>query len=215
MGLTKLDRFDYTKDAVFEVVGYDVETVQKELEPRAALLANEIVRVAGLCPTMTIEILMDSVILQDSALDNRDRAMIILMAGPVIASSLMKEVMSQPDRPPARACMSKHGFAHNSGENDHVVLNMSKAQWDELLRYADGKVFHHSRTPELVENMQRMLDDGNLDSLQKAVIASFVVKRSAIETAERITPISAVIGPLATIPSLLPEIRQASKLPST
>lgn len=82
MGLQKQLKYDHTKGSLCEAVGYSLDTVQRELEPGAALLADRIVDEAGMCPTMAVELLMDSSILLDSMLDDRDRAMIVLMAGP-------------------------------------------------------------------------------------------------------------------------------------
>ena len=46
---------------------------------------------------MAIELLMGSSILQEPDLDNRDRAMIIMMAGPVLAANIVKQAMEDPD----------------------------------------------------------------------------------------------------------------------
>ena len=199
MGLEKRTDFDHYRESVFEATGYSEETVMKEMEPRAALLANEIVDLAGLCPTMVIEVLMDSPVLRDSALDNRDRAMIILMTGPVIASALVQRVMENPDTMSLGVCISKHGFDHNSGREQHEVLNMSKNEWDSLALYVENRVIGRGghRVSQLVENMQKALDDNDLSPLQKAVVERFVVANSTVETAKKITPLSVMIGPLA------------------
>ena len=96
MGLQKQIQFDHSKGSVCEAVGYSMDTIERELEPRVALLADQIIDEAGTCPTMTVELLMDSSILNDSALDDRDRAMIVLMAGPVIASAFRQRLTKEP-----------------------------------------------------------------------------------------------------------------------
>jgi hypothetical protein len=199
MGLEKREGFDPTRDSIFEAAGYSLEITRSELEPRAALLANQIVAGAGMCPTMAIEILMDSPILRDTALDNRDRAMIILLAGPVIASVMLEQAVKDPEGLRTRTCSSNYGFEHNSGKEEHVVLKLSKAEWDQLTDYAERKIFKHEKTLELVENVERMLDDNNLGSLQKAVVGAFVVKNSALETARNIVPTAEVLGALGSV----------------
>ena len=79
---------------------------------------------------------------------------------------------------------------------------MSRVEWDTLTFYAKEKAYAGSgqRTvSELIENVQRVLDDPGLGPLQKAVVEALVVRESATETAKRITATSGVIGPLATI----------------
>ncbi|MGA3173797.1 MAG: hypothetical protein ABSE25_05140 [Syntrophorhabdales bacterium] len=201
MGLEKRNDFDHSLESVFKAAGYSESTVMRELEPRAALLANAIVDSAGLCPTMAIEVLMDSPILQDSALDNRDRAMIIMLTGPVIAATVVQKAMEEPDRIAMKACASRHGFEHNSGREQHEVLNMSRTDWDYLKGYAQSRVAVGTGqgASELVENMQKVLDDNRLSPLQKAVVEHFMVTSSAVGTVKGITPLSPIIGPLASI----------------
>ena len=134
MGLEKISGFDHSADSVFRASGYSDRTVTDELEPRAALLANQIVDLAGTCPTMAIEILMDTPVLRDSALDNRDRAFIVVMTGPVIAAAFIGESSDQGGS--QRVCKSNHGFAHNTGLAQHEVLAMTKVEWDMLTYYA-------------------------------------------------------------------------------
>ncbi len=199
MGLEKRTDFDHSLESAFAAAGYTRETVERELEPRAALLAFRIVDAAGTCPTMAIELLMNSPLLRSPDLDNRDRAMIVLMAGPVLASHIVKQAMDNPDGL-QKACVSEHGFEHNSGKEQYEVLKISRAKWDSLVRYSEDKVLGGRggiQTSKLIENMEKFLDDQALTPLEKAVVEGFVVKKSATETAERMVPSSAVIGPLA------------------
>ena len=200
MGLEKIGEFDHTTDSVFRASGYSDRTVTDELEPRAALLANQIFDLAGTCPTMAIEILMDSPVLKDSALDNRDRAFIIVMAGPVIAAAFAQPAADAGG--PPKMCTSKHGFEHNTGLAQHEVLGMGRVEWDMLTYYAKEKVYVRSgqwKASELIESMEKVLDDTDLNPLQKAVVEALIVRQSATETAKRITATSGVIGPLATV----------------
>ena len=132
---------------------------------------------------MAIEILMDTPVLRDSALDNRDRAFIIVMTGPVIAATFVQQAPGQ-DEPP-KACISNHGFTHNAGLAQHEVLGMSKVEWDTLSYYAKQKVYRssgQSKVSEFIEGMQKVLDDPDLNPLQKAVVVAMVVRESATET---------------------------------
>jgi len=198
-GNRKRNEFDVTQPTVYEAAGYKEEIMQREIEPRAALLANQIVDLAGICPTMAIEVLMDSPILKDSALDNRDRAMIILLAGPAIASVLVKQALENPGKLQSAICESKFGFDHNSGKEQHVVLGMEKAGWELLVRYAESRIFSHKQTIDLVRSLQQLLDDQKFNSLQKAVVEALVVKSSAVETARNMAPTASVVGALATV----------------
>jgi hypothetical protein len=202
MGLAKRVEFDHSKSSPYEAAGYSIETVGRELEPRAALLAERIVDEAGMCATMTVELLMDSAVLKDNALDDRDRAMIVLMAGPVIASAFMQQLMKEPATISTGLCISKYGFDHNSGKEQHEILRMSRDDWEGLTQYARNQVLggvDGQSVSRLVENMERVLGDRALNGLQKAVVEALVARQSAIETARQIVPTSAVIGPLATV----------------
>ncbi len=202
MGLEKRSEFDHSKSSVYEAAGYSYDTVKSELEPRAALLADMINVEAGVCPTMTVEVLMDSSILKDSALDDRDRAMIILMAGPVIAAAFVQRLMKEPMRLPMGPCVSKHGFEHQSGKEQFEILKMSREDWERLNTYAERSVLDGPAKlsmSRLVENMEHMLGTRDLDTLQKAVLEAMVARQSAVQAARQITPSSAVIGPLASV----------------
>jgi hypothetical protein len=202
MGLTKRVDFDHSRPSTYEAAGYSLETVERELEPRAALIAEQIVEEAGMCPTMTVELLMDSAVLKDNVLDNRDRAMIVLMAGPVIASAFMQQLMKEPTIFSTGSCISKHGFEHNSGKEQHEILRMSRDEWEGLTQYAHSEVLGGAdgqSVSRLVEKMERVLENHGLNGLQKAVVEALVARQSAIETARQIMPTSAVIGPLATV----------------
>ncbi len=201
MGLEKLAEYDHSQDSVFKAVGYSERTLTNELEPRAALLANQIVAIAKGCATMAIEVLMDSPVLRDSALDNRDRAFIILMAAPVIAATFVQAAAEDQGKS-ERVCESNHGFIHNSALEQYEVLKIEKHKWDMLTGYATKKVCASAgrgKVSRLVEYMQEILDDTSLNPLQKAVVESLVARESATETAKRISATSGVIGPLATI----------------
>lgn len=201
MGLSKRTAFEHGHESVFEAAGYSEQVVEKELEPRAALLANQIIDMAGMCPTMAIEILMDSPILRDPSLDNRDRAIIVLLSAPVIASSIIQKAMDNPNEL-RKACISNHGFRHDVGKSENEVLKMSKMEWDTLINYAQGHIFGEAgrlKASELIENMEKLLDDTVLTSLQKAVVQAFVIKSTARETASSMALSPTVIGPLATI----------------
>ncbi len=200
MGLEKREDLDHSLESVFKAAGYSEDIVKKELEPRAGLLGYQIVKIAGTCPTMAIEQLMDSPILKDPGLDNRDRAMLILMAGPIIASYIIKQAMDDPDKLKT-ACVSAHGFEHESGQAQHDVLKMDAAEWDQLAAYAEKTVIGNYSNPSLlVENLSKLLDDRRFNPLKKAIVEGFVIKRSAVEAAERMAPSSpGVIGPLAAL----------------
>ncbi len=202
MGLQKRTEYDHSKKSEYEAAGYSYEIVKGELEPRAALIADAITVEAGVCPTLTVELLMDSSVLKDTALDNRDRAMIILMAGPVIASAFMQRLMNEPARLPVGPCISRHGYEHTSGKEQHEILRMSKDDWDKLRSYAEDQVLGgpaRQSVSYVVENLERTLGTRELNTLEKAVLETIVARNSAVETARQITPSSAVIGPLATI----------------
>jgi hypothetical protein len=202
MGLSKRTDFDHSKASAYEAAGYSFETVGRELEPRAALLANQIVDEAGMCPTMTVELLMDSALLKDNVLDDRDRAMIVLMTGPVIASAFMQQLMKEPPGLSRGTCISKYGFDHNSGKEQHEILKMSQPEWERLTQYVRNQVLGEApgqSVSRLIENMERVLGDHALNGLEKAIVESLVARQSAIETARQIVPTSAVIGALATI----------------
>ena len=200
MGLEKIGGFDHSADSVFRASGYSDRTVTDELEPRAALLANQIVDLAGPCPTMAIEVLMDTPVLRDSALDNRDRAFIIVMTAPIIAATFVQQPADQGGV--RNVCRSNHGFTHNADLAQHEVLGMNQVEWDMLTYYAKQKVYEKGgqwKASELVECMQKVLDDPDLNSLQKAVVEALVVRESATDTTKRITASSGAIGPLAAI----------------
>jgi hypothetical protein len=202
MGLQKRLEFDHSKPSVYDAAGYSLDIVEHELEPRAALLAETIVDEAGMCPTMAVELLMDSSILNDSLLDNRDRAMIVLMAGPVIASVFMQRLMNQQSSISGALCISKYGFDHSSGKEQHEILKISRDEWEKLMGYVKNQLLPvpgGQNLSQLIENMERVLGNQQLNKLQTAVVQAFVARQSATETARRITPSSAVIGPLATI----------------
>jgi hypothetical protein len=201
MSLDKRTAFDHSQESVFDAAGYSEDVVEKELEPRAALLANEIMDMAGMCPTMAIEILMDSPILRDPVLDNRDRAVIVLLAAPVIAATIIRRAMDNPTEL-QKACISNHGFNHITGRNENEVLKMSKTEWDTLINYAQGNIFGEVgqlKASELIENMEKFFNDATLTSLQKAIVQAFVIKSTARETASSMTLSPTVIGPLATV----------------
>jgi hypothetical protein len=199
MGLEKRKDFDHGLESVLAAAGYSEETAARELQPRAALLAFNIMDMAGTCPTMAIELLMSSPLLDEPGLDNRDRAMIILMAGPVLAANIVKQAMDDPEGL-RKACVSSHGYEHNSGKEQYEVLNLSREKWDDLVSYSENKVFGGQKSPkasELVENLEKLLDDRELSSLDKAILEGFVVKRSVLEVADGIAPHPAAVGPLA------------------
>ncbi len=201
MGIEKLAEYDHSQDSVFKAVGYSERTLTHELEPRAALLANQLVGSAKGCATMAIEVLMDSPVLRDSALDNRDRAFIILMAAPVIAATFAQPATEDPGKS-ERVCESNHGFIHDAALEHYEVLKIEKHEWDMLTGYAMREICTpagRGKVSRLVEHMQEILDDASLNPLQKAVVESLVAAESAAETAKRIGATSGVIGPLATI----------------
>ena len=107
MGLQKRE-YNHEATSVAEATGYYIETIIGELVPRALLLGRQIVQVAGACPTMVVEIMMDSPVLDDPGLDNRDRAMIVILSGSVVARDLLTEIVEKrgrahPSRGPERA----------------------------------------------------------------------------------------------------------------
>lgn len=201
MGLDKRLIFEHARESVFEAAGYSEEIVEQELEPRAALLANQIIDMAGMCPTMAIEVLMDSSVLKDPVLDNRDRAVIVLLTAPVIASTIIRKAMDTP-KDLYKACVSNHGFNHITGQDENEILRMSKIEWDTLINYAQGNIFGAEgrlKASELIENMEKFFDNATLNSLQKAIVEAFIIKSTAKETASSMTLSPGVIGPLATI----------------
>lgn len=189
MGLEKRQSVEHDKKAIFEALGYSQEIIEKELQPRAALLANGIVEVAGICPTMTIELFLDSPILRDTILDNRDRATILFLAGPFVASKIMKELMERPGEVPVRECASKHGFDHMSGKEDREVLRMSTIEWDMLVNYVDTKVLEgagQKQASKVIENLEQALSDNSLNPLQKAVVEAFVLRTAVVNASDKL-----------------------------
>jgi len=122
------------------------------------------------------------------------------MAGPVIAAAFVQQAPEQGG--PPKTCGSSHGFKHNTGLAQHEVLGMGRVEWDMLTYYAKEKVYARIgqwKVSELIESVQKVLDDPDLNPLQKAVVQALIVRESARDRAKRITATSGVIGPLATI----------------
>lgn len=181
MGIRKRVAFDHSQESVFEAAGYSEETVTEELEPRAELLANELVRAAENYPLIA-EALLNSPILKDSDLDSRDRAVIVMMAGRFLTSAFIRQ-MNEKHEPQANS-PNMYTFHSSYGEERYEALHMSELEWDLLVYQCQGRVFGNGqkKVSEVIEKMQEVLDDLELTPLQKAIIEALVLKDSGVET---------------------------------
>jgi hypothetical protein len=182
MGLKKRVEFDHSQESVFEAAGYSEKTVAEELEPRARLLAKQLVQVVLVNPMMSIEVLLDSPVLNDNNLDSRDRAVIVMMAGHFLAEAALVHVGDEQ--------MSRmngtgiHGFTLREPPGHYGELKMSKMEWDTLVNHVERRVFGESQGKDSkhIERMEEVLDDDGLSPLQKAVVEILVLKNTTGES---------------------------------
>lgn len=181
MGIKKRVAFDHSQDSVFEAAGYSEEIVTEELEPRAELLANQLVRAAVNYPLIA-EVLLNSPILKDSNLDSRDRAVIVMMAGRFLASAFVQHMHEKHE--PQDNSANMYTFHTPFGEEHYEALHMSELEWNLLVYQCEGRVFRNGqrKVSEVIEKMQEVLDDRELTPLQKAIIEALVLKDSGVET---------------------------------
>jgi hypothetical protein len=181
MGLEKRADFDHSQESVFEAAGYSDETVTEELEPRAMLLAHQLVHAALNDPETALNVLLDSPVLGDKKLDSRDRAIIVMMAG----RSLGKVAIQQLNDP--YGSFPGTGLQGTSGERvageHHGPIRIGKVEWDTIVHHVEHKVFggRPRKESEHVERMQEVLDDEGLSPVQKAVVEVLVLKNWATE----------------------------------
>jgi hypothetical protein len=195
MGLQK-GEYDHEATSAAEATGYRMETIIGELVPRAHLLGRQIVLAAGACPTMAVEIMMDAPVLRDPGLDNRDRAMIVILSGSVVARDLLTEIVEKRGRDILRAGLSVHGFDFRNGQGLDRVFGVPEKEIAMLNEYATTRVFDGTEIfSRLVENVERTLDDAHLTSFQKAFIEAIVCRHVTGLTAHRIDPMALIAGP--------------------
>ena len=168
MGLKKRTEFDHSRESVFEAAGYSEETVEKELEPRAALLAGQLVHALLAEPMAVIEVLLDSPALQDSNLDARDRATIVMLTSRFLGPAALQQLNSQ----------ERHAQPYHPTGERLKALQMSPVEWDTLIYHAQRKVFGDGerKVSERIERMEKVLDDPAMTQLQKAVIEAVVLR---------------------------------------
>ena len=195
MGLQKRE-YDHEATSVAEATGYGMETITGELVPRALLLGRHIVLAAGACPTMAVEIMMDSPVLKDPDLDNRDRAMIVILSGSVVARDLLTEIVEKRGRDILRAGLSVHGFDFRNGQGLDRVFGVPEAEITMLNEYVARTVFDGVEViSRLVENVERTLNDARLSPFQKAFIEAVVSRHVTGLTAHRINPMALIADP--------------------
>jgi len=168
VGLKKRTEFDHSRESVFEAAGYSEETVEKELEPRAALLAGQLVHALLAEPMAVIEVLLDSPALQDSNLDARDRATIVMLTSRFLGPAALQQLNGQ----------ERHGQPYHPTGERLKALQMSPVEWDTLIYHAHRKVFGDGerKVSERIERMEKVLDDPAMTQLQKAVIEAVVLR---------------------------------------
>jgi len=192
MGLHK-GEYNHEATSVAGATGYRIETIIGELVPRAHLLGRQIVLAAGACPTMAVEIMMDAPVLKDPGLDNRDRAMIVILSGSVVARDLLTEIVEKGGRDILRAGLSVHGFDFRNGQGLDRVFGVPEKEITMLNEYATTRVFDGTEVfSRLVENVERALDDARLTPFQKAFIEAIVCRHVMGLTAHRIDPMALI-----------------------
>ena len=195
MGLRKAG-YNHEATSAAEATGYYMETIIGELVPRALLLGRQIVQVAGACPTMAVEIMMDSPVLRDPGLDNRDRAMIVILSGSVVARDLLTEIVEKRGRDILRASLSVHGFDFRNGQGLDKVFGVPKTEIAMLNEYVRRRVFDGMEMiSRLVENLEKALDDALLSPFHKAFIEAVVCRQVTGLTAHRISPMGLIAEP--------------------
>jgi hypothetical protein len=183
MGLKKRADFDHTQESVFEAAGYSEETVTEELEPRAMLLANQLVHAALTDPMTAIEVLLDSPVMKDDDLDGRDRAIIVMMAGRFLGRAAIGQLnasygsidIGTPRNPLERRIPYEHAG---------TPLKIGRVEWDTLVHHVEHKVFGKRlrKESEHIEKIEEVLDDDSLSNVQKAVVEVLVLRNWATET---------------------------------
>jgi hypothetical protein len=195
MGLRKAE-YNHEATSVAEATGYYMETIIGELVPKALLHGRQIVQVAGACPTMAVEIMMDSPVLKDPGLDNRDRAMIVILSGSVVARDLLTEIVEKRGRDILRAGLSVHGFDFRNGQGLDRVFGVPKTEIAMLNEYVRRRVFDGmEKISRLVENLEKALDDALLSPFHKAFIEAVVSRQVTGRTAHRISPMGLIAEP--------------------
>ncbi len=192
MGLQKRE-YNHEATSVAEATGYCIETIIEELVPRALLLGRQIVQVAGACPTMVVEIMMDSHVLGDPGLDNRDRAMVVVLSGSVVARGLLTEIVEKKGRHMFRGGLSMHGFDYRNEQEPDRVFGVPKTEIAMLNEYVNRSVFNGMEgISRLVENMEKALNDALLSPFHKAFIEAVVCRHMTGLTANQINPMGVI-----------------------
>jgi hypothetical protein len=187
MGLIK-GSYNHAFDSVIEATGYTDQTMNEELLPRAVNLGNEIVEVAGACPTMIVEIMMDSPILRDQVLDDRDKAIIVVLSGSIAAQSLFKNLVESHGAIRMPTCESKHGYNHGAKSVDQV-FGVTQMEMDILNDYINSTVFSGvKKTSELIQNVEKMMSDAKLNAFQKAFVQAMVSHQMTSMAAQQVGP---------------------------
>ncbi len=184
MGLKKRAEFDHSQDSVFEAAGYSEEIVAEELEPRARLLARQLVQVALTNPMLSIEVLLDTPVLNDRSLDSRDRAMIVIMAGHFLVTAAMQQLNDA--QAPEVSGPGKYGFSVRRPSGHYGEMKMSQMEWDTLVNHVERRVFGdpQGKDSQHIEKMEEVLDEAGLSPLQKAVVEVLVLKNTALTNGE-------------------------------
>lgn len=173
VGLKKRTEFDHLRESVFEAAGYSEETAEKELEPRARLLAEQLAHAVFTDHMAVIEVFLDSPALQDSSLDSRDRAIIIMLTRYFLGPAALKQLNGQ----------DRYGGSYRlKSRGRHEASQMSAVEWDTLVYHAERKVIGGGdrKVSERIERMEKVLDDPTISQLQKAVIEAVVLKDSVV-----------------------------------
>ncbi len=164
MGLTK-GNYNHKAETLGPAIGYDNETWEKEVVPRATGLMREFEGIAE-CPSKAAEILLDSTAFNEAKLDNRDRAVMLLIASRNSGASRQAKNANGD-----HACSSTHGFHHNK-ETIMDIFNIGATEFDlfrgEIASVAGGNPLRDKQS-EVVEVMEKVLDDANLSDLQRRI----------------------------------------------
>ncbi|MGA2108636.1 MAG: hypothetical protein ABSH25_13440, partial [Syntrophorhabdales bacterium] len=143
-----------------------------------------------------VAIMMDSPVLRDPGLDNRDRAMIVILSGSVVARDLLTEIVEKRGRDILRAALSVHGFDFRNGQGLDRVFGVPKMEIAMLNEYVTRRVFDGMEMiSRLVENLEKALDDALLSPFHKAFIEAVVCRQVTGLTAHRISPMGLIAEP--------------------
>jgi len=154
--------------------------VAEELEPRARLLARQLVQVALTNPMLSIEVLLDTPVLNDRSLDSRDRAVIVIMAGHFLATAAIQQMNDEQALDASGP--GKHGFTVRQPPGHYGEMKMSQMEWDTLVNHVERRVFGdpQGKDSQHIEKMQEVLEEAGLSPLQKAVVEILVLKNTAL-----------------------------------